>query len=305
MLCSVYTVKHVARMTGISADTVRMWERRYGVVEPARSEGGYRLYDEAAVRRLAAMQALVAAGWSPRLAAEQVKTGSAAPLGPGGDAEPGPRPGEGVAAGRPSLVPLAQDLDAQQLESVLSGVFASAPFEELVDEWLMPALAELGSAWQAGSVSVGGEHFVSAGLQRHVAALLTGSRPPSGAPRVIAGLARGSRHELGILAFAAVLRRAGIDVVYLGSDLPTESWAETVSSSRAQAVVLSVPTAEDVPGVRDAVAALAASAPTVALYVGGRYQGDIGTPAHPLGHRVLPGVQRLVTDLDARQRVAD
>lgn len=307
MLRSVYTVKHVARMTGISADTVRMWERRYGVVQPARSEGGYRLYDEGAVRRLAAMQALVAAGWSPRLAAEQVKTGGAVvppDVDADSDAQPGPRQDLGGSEG-PSLVPLAQDLDAQRLESVLSGVFASAPFEELVDEWMMPALAELGAAWQAGSVSVGGEHFVSAGLQRHVAAVLAGSRPPSGAPRVIAGLARGSRHELGILAFAAVLRRADLDVVYLGSDLPTESWAETVRSSRAQAVVLSVPTAEDVPGVRDAVAALAASAPTVALYVGGRYQDDISSPARPLGHRVLPGAQRLLADLDPRQRAGD
>src|SRR5436190_6088472 len=73
---AVYTVKHVARMTGIPADTLRMWERRYGVVEPSRSDGGYRLYDDNAVRRLAVMHALVSAGCSPRLAAEQVKAGT-------------------------------------------------------------------------------------------------------------------------------------------------------------------------------------------------------------------------------------
>jgi MerR family transcriptional regulator, light-induced transcriptional regulator len=293
----VYTVKHVARMTGIPADTVRMWERRYGVVEPARSEGGYRLYDETSVRRLAAMQALVRAGWSPRLAAEQVKAGAgSAPLLLGGDRSQ--ETGAGVGGeGRPSLVPLAGDLHAGRLESTLTGVFASAPFEELVDDWLMPALTELGSAWRAGSVSVGGEHFVSAGLQRHVAGVLAEARPPSGAPRVIAGLARASRHELGILAFAAVLRRAGADVLYVGSDLPTESWVETARSFATRAVVLSVPTPEDVPGVRDAVAAVAESIPEVEIYLGGRHQDAVGTPARPLGHRVVPAVEHLVAEL--------
>lgn len=82
----VYTVKHASALTGIPADTLRMWERRYGVVAPIRSEGGYRLYDDAAIARLTAMHALVGAGWSARRAAEQVASGTT--LGPLGD-EPG------------------------------------------------------------------------------------------------------------------------------------------------------------------------------------------------------------------------
>jgi methanogenic corrinoid protein MtbC1 len=289
----VYTVKHVARMTGIPADTVRMWERRYGVVTPSRSEGGYRLYDEASVRRLATMQALVTAGWSPRLAAEQVKVGAE-----GRDVRPAASAGATTAVSdRPSLVALAQDLDPERLESTLSAVFASAPFEDLVDDWLLPALEELGAAWQAGTVSIGGEHFVSAALQRHVGGVLADAPAPAGGPRVLAGLARASRHELGILAFAAVLRRGGVDVVYVGGDLPTEGWVDTVGASGAGAVVLAVPTAEDVPGVRDAVAAVAGSASGVAIYVGGRHQDSVGSPALPLGHQVLPAVRRLVSSL--------
>lgn len=293
----MYTVKHVARMTGIPADTVRMWERRYGVVEPTRSGGGYRMYDETAVRRLAAMQALVMAGWSPKRAAEQVTGATGVATVQESDDEPSVPMTRGAADDRPSLVPLARDLDSQRLESTLTQVFASAPFEELVDEWLMPALAELGAAWQANTVSVGGEHFVSAGLHRHVADVLADARPPAGAPRVLAGLARSSRHELGILAFAASLRRADIDVVYVGSDLPAESWVETVWATRAQAVVLSAPTAEDVPGVRDTVAAIAAGVQAARIYIGGRHQDQIGIPARPLGHQVVAAVQRLVTDL--------
>lgn len=293
----MYTVKHVSRMTGIPADTLRMWERRYGVVEPTRSGGGYRMYDETSVRRLAAMHALVVAGWSPRRAAEQVKGGGRVASVQQGQDEPFEPMSSAATDGRPSLVHLARDLDAQRLETTLTQVFASAPFEDLVDEWLMPALADLGAAWKANTVSVGGEHFVSAGLQRHVANLLADARPPSGAPRVLTGLARASRHELGILAFAASLRRADVDVVYVGSDLPTESWVDTAMATEALAVVLSVPTTEDVPGVRDTVAAIAAGTPTTRIYVGGRHQDEVGLPAQPLGHRIVPAVQRLVADL--------
>lgn len=285
----MYSVQHAARLTGIAPDTLRMWERRYQVVTPARSEAGYRLYDDEALRRLSAMRSLVAAGWSPRLAAERVKSGGEAV-----DERPAART---ASASLPSLVPLAADLDPQRLESVLSRTLASAPFEDLVDDWLMPALAELGAGWRDGTVSIGGEHFVSAALQRHVAGVLASARPPAGAPRVVAGLARASRHELGILAFAAVLRRVGVEVIYVGSDLPTESWAETVVSTGAGAVVLAVPTAEDVPGVRDAVAAVAAAAPAVGVYVGGGHQDRIHEPGRPLGHTVVDAARRLAVDL--------
>ncbi len=76
----MYTIKHAAALTGIPADTLRMWERRYRVVTPIRNQGGYRLYDDAAITRLTAMHALVAAGWAPREAAAQVASGTT--LGP-------------------------------------------------------------------------------------------------------------------------------------------------------------------------------------------------------------------------------
>ena len=63
-LTPMYTVGRAAELTGISPDTLRMWQRRYAVVEPIRSDGGYRLYDDPALRRLAAMKSLVDSGWA-------------------------------------------------------------------------------------------------------------------------------------------------------------------------------------------------------------------------------------------------
>ena len=161
MLSPVYTVKRAAALTGISADTLRMWERRYGVVAPVRTEGGYRLYDDAAIARLTAMHALVNAGWAPREAAAQVASGTT--LGPiasrpaesDGEASGGEDAddADGVAVDPELLVRLALAFDTESLRHALDQVFADHDLSELVDSWLMPALHRLGDAWQRGEVS--------------------------------------------------------------------------------------------------------------------------------------------------------
>jgi len=90
----MYTVGRAAELTGIPRDTLRKWESRYGVVRPARSDGGYRLYDDAALRRLVAMRDLVDAGWAPRAAAAQVVAHPGA-----GGSEPATPPGRGDLTG--------------------------------------------------------------------------------------------------------------------------------------------------------------------------------------------------------------
>ncbi|MFC5177350.1 MerR family transcriptional regulator [Nocardioides taihuensis] len=288
-----YTVKHVAALTGLSPDTVRMWERRYAVVSPSRSASGYRVYDEAAVQRLTAMRALVDGGCPPREAAARVTSGTT--LGPVPAAgSPDPAAGDVPAAPAPgALTQAARALDAAALDAVLDQAFAAGPFEEVVDDWLMPQLALLGTAWRAGEVSVGGEHFVSAAVQRRVAAAYEAAVVLPGAPRVLVGLARGSRHEIGVLVFAAALRRAGVGVVYLGADVPPESWVVLVSGGPVAAVVLGVPTPEDEPAARETLAALGAAYPRLRLCVGGGRQDQLADLGSALGHRITDAVPEL------------
>ena len=275
----MYTVGRAAELTGVKRETLRKWEQRYGVVEPTRTEGNYRLYDDEAVRRLSVMRDLVDAGWAPREAARRVldePTGMAAGL---------PREAGAPSAPLDELAACGEDFDAVRLEGLLDRVFAGADLAVAVDGWLMPSLVRLGEAWQRGTVSVAGEHFVSAAVLRRLSLafhLLPQAAP--GAPRAVVGLARGSRHELGVMAFALVLRSRGVAVTYLGGDLPVESWVDTVRALEPAAVVLSVPTVEDLPAVREVVQAV--SGRTTVL-LGGAHQGRV-EGAEQLGHE--PGV---------------
>ena len=144
-----------------------------------------------------------------------------------------------------------------------------------------------------------GEHLVSATVQRRIAAAFdSAERHPDG-PTVVVGLARGSRHELGVLAFATALRRAGLDVVYVGGDLPPDGWAAVVADRNPAAVVIGVPSAEDVPAVRETIAVLAATRPDLPVHVGGGHQRRLeeAQPARPrarprrraAGRRADPG----------------
>jgi methanogenic corrinoid protein MtbC1 len=243
------------------------------------------------------MHALVDAGWAPRRAAVQVASGTT--LGPAGlrDLEPDsadtpPKADEDLEL----FVRLALEFDADLLTRELDGMFARRDLEDLADSWLMPALARLGQAWRRGDVSVAAEHFVSAGVQRRLATALDAAPRRRHAPRVLVGLARGSRHELGVLTFAVLLARAGLDVVYIGADVPPDSWVVAVTTGDPAAVILGVPSTEDTPAVRDTVAALAAVRPDLPVLLGGRHQELVGT-GQALGHSLADATRDLAERL--------
>ncbi|MBL0749440.1 MerR family transcriptional regulator [Nocardioides baculatus] len=273
----MYTAGRTAQLTGVPRETLRKWEIRYGVVAPVRSEGNYRLYDDEAVRRLSVMRDLVDAGWAPRIAARKVleePTGSASALPPAEEGSPLSHLDE--------LISCALDFDVVRLESLVDKAFAQAELPVVVDDWLLPSLVRLGEAWQRGDISIAGEHFVSAAVLRRLSQEFHQlPHPGAGAPMVMVGLARGSRHELGVMAFAMVLRSRGVAVTYLGADLPIEAWIDTARAVRPDAVVLGVPTIEDLPAVREAVQSISAMAPVL---LGGAHQHRV-EGAEPLGHR--------------------
>ncbi len=271
----VYTVGRAAELTGVPSTTLRKWEQRYGVVAPQRSSGNYRLYDDEAVRRLCVMRTLVDAGWSAHEAAQHVVhdvTAAEARIS---------RPESPCTDARAQeLVRCAVDFDVAALDWLLEDAFTDGDHAEVIDGWLLPSMVTLGKAWQRGEVSVAGEHFVSAAVHRRLAQAFQSLPGTLGGPRVLVGLARGSRHELGVLAFSLVLRSRGVSVTYLGGDLPLEAWVGTVRLVAPVAVVLAAPTVEDLPAVREAVEALM---PLTSVLLGGAHQGEVVGP-ELLGH---------------------
>ena len=295
----MYTIKRASEMVGVPVATLRAWQRRYRVVDPRRSDSGYRLYGAADIAKLRSMQALVASGWSPKEAAAVVSDDSDLETEPD-DLERDQTPQRSRSSPRASaqtsdLVAAAADLDPSAVTQLLDEHFATGSFEHVVDGWLLPELDRLGMAWAAGGVTVAGEHMAAAAVQRRLsaafdAAALDGAR----SPLLLTGLPPGCRHELGILAFATAARRQGLAVVHLGSDLPLADWLTAAERHRPDAIVLAAPTPSDVAPVLEIIEglqfikgpALIEDIATVRTLVaiGGRHQDEVVEASIRLGH---------------------
>jgi DNA-binding transcriptional MerR regulator/methylmalonyl-CoA mutase cobalamin-binding subunit len=286
----VYTIKQASARTGLGAPLIRAWERRYGVIAPVRTASGYRLYDDAAIRTLLAMRALVDSGWAPSEAARAIGAGEVAVD------EVASTPAEGVgrapstAAGHRArlidrFVSAAESTSPADTEAALDEMLASGSFEAVIDDLLLPAAAALGESWAAGRLSVAGEHAASAAVARRLAAAFQAGAI-AGRTTVVVGLPPGSRHELGALAFAVALRRRGLGVLYLGPDVPIDAWIDVIRRTRARAAVVGVVTEADRPAAAEVVAALQRDGVQVVAVGGAAASRDVA-PAN--GVLVLPG----------------
>ena len=274
----MYTIKQAALRSGVAISRIRAWERRYGVVHPDRTAGGYRLYDEAAIARLRAMRGLIEQGWSAAQAATAVvETSPSAISGVGADAS-GSNRGD-------ALVDAAGRYDLAGIEEVLDDLFGRGSFEAVIDDLVLPSAAMLGAAWSEGRIDVAAEHLASSAVLRRLASLFDMGGVAGSGPRVLVGLPPDSRHELGALAFAVALRRMGVDVLYLGSDVPIDSWVDAAKETTAQATVVGVVTDRDVAPAAEVIAALRQARPDLQLAFGGAFASR---PTAPDGVTILP-----------------
>lgn len=322
----MYTIKRAAELTGISVATLRAWERRYGVVHPQRSDGGYRLYGPEDVRALAIMNSLVGSGWSAReAAAETLRRLSGRDAGgPDSSRESadgsrgagrGAGRGDGRADGRRGQVaPLrgggryqsedaeafiraAERLDSASATAVLDARFALGTFEHVVDDWLMPTLGLVGEEWAHGRLTVAGEHLVSYAVQRRLAAAYEAAAGRADGPTLLIGLPPGARHELGLLAFAVAARRAGFATVYVGADLPAEEWVRAIEVRRAAGIVMAVPRNIDITAASDIVETVSRTHPEVVIGLGGSQQNEIEGSCIHLGHSITVAVGEMTRRL--------
>ncbi|MDE9364739.1 MerR family transcriptional regulator [Luteipulveratus sp. YIM 133132] len=229
-----YSIGEVAAMTGVKSGTLRAWEDRYGLVMPIRSGSAYREYGAEDVETVRRMRVLVESGVPARRAAalSRAAHGQAAPT-----PVPAPRPTVTVepVGGRIRLRGLDDTtaisrvggvFDGPGLRRLLDEAFAFADVETVVDSWLMPSMTDVGAAWERGDLDVAAEHFISSAVMRKLAALFDAT--PAIGPKVVVGLPEDARHELPALAFALLLQRAGAQVLYVGADVPHDSWRRIV-----------------------------------------------------------------------------
>jgi DNA-binding transcriptional MerR regulator len=288
-----WRIGELSRRVGLTDHVLRAWERRYGLLRPVRTAGGFRLYGEADLRRVRHMQRYLAQGLSAAEAARAALDQDGPPPPPAGDGRPGPA----LAAARAELTRALDDLDEPAAHAVLDRALSTWTVETVVRDVVMPYLYELGERWREGTVSVAGEHFASNVIRNRLAGLAQGWGRGHG-PRAVLACAPGELHDIALLAFGVVLHRHGWRVDFLGADTPIAdlirlAGQELVGSEPPDLVVLAASNPERLAGLGEDLARLAGTVPLalagagataeVAAAVGARHlAGDPVTAARRL-----------------------
>ncbi len=220
-----WRIKEFAALVGVQEETLRAWERRYHLLQPERSTGGYRLYSPADERRIRAMQAHMQRGISAAQAAALAVAESTrdvvAPADP--------------AALLEELIAAAEAFDATRFDALLDAAFAGGPVAAIGDV-VLPVLGEIGRRWARSEISVGQEHFASHLVERRLLMQAKGWDAGPG-PLALLACPSGERHTLGLVCFGLLLADRGWRIAYLGADTPVDQVAD-MSAALSPAVVV-------------------------------------------------------------------
>ena len=244
-------IGELSRRVGVSTELLRAWERRYGLLSPTRTAGGFRLYGDADEQRVRRMLQHLESGVS---AAEGARLALLEPSGPApGDAPAMTAPGA-LADQLRSALDRFDDAGAQAAFDNLLATFA---VETVLRDVVLPYLHELGERWERGDVSVAQEHFASALLRGRLLGLARGWGN-GGSPLALLACVPGDQHDLGLICFGLALRRHGWRIAYLGPDTPLDTLGETARQLDPALVVLTATTPALATAARAGLAEVAA-----------------------------------------------
>ena len=207
-----YKMRTFSELTGLSPAVLRAWERRHGLLQPASTDGGHRLYTEEDLRVIRRVSALLSEG---RAIGEIAALGREALLErsarlSGSEAA---RPIDAQSTLRDGIVEAARRLDASLLFSTLDRAFALFSVETVLSRIIQPATAAIGQGWADGTISVAGEHLVSSALMARIQPIQQAAQVLNPhAPLVVCACLPKEQHELGLLVLALHIQGAGVRV---------------------------------------------------------------------------------------------
>jgi len=304
----IYNLKAVSERTGVTADALRAWERRYGLPLPSRTPAGHRIYAQRDIdvinwlvarqeeglrigRAVKLWQSLESEGQDPL---RTMPVPSAPPL-------PKRPVGETIEQLRDEWVSHCLAFNEQKAGEVLTQALAMYPPEIVFSGIIGAGIAEIGHSWFVGDVTVQQEHFASELAMRRLKGMIEAAPAPTRRGRILTACPAGEEHTLGMSAFTLLLRRAGWDVVYLGANVPVETMAATIERIQPDLICLAAQRLATASSLLDVVGAVEDL--DVPIAYGGRIFNEepgirLHFPAHFLGgtlDQAVGAAERLLT----------
>jgi DNA-binding transcriptional MerR regulator len=243
----LYNLSLVLQETGLKADTLRAWEKRYGLPNPARSKGGHRLYSDYDLQLInwlvqkqnegmrisqavAYWQELSSAGVDPLETLQE----SSPPITPYLTEEP-----PDLADVRAEWLKQSLKFNEQISLEILDQAFNLYPPEVVSMELILPVLSEVGESWQRGEISVQQEHFVSEIAVRKLQSLIAAAPNPVRKQQILIGAPAGEYHVISLLIMSLLIKNRGWPVIYLGSNVPLAELEKAIHEADISLAVMS------------------------------------------------------------------
>jgi DNA-binding transcriptional MerR regulator len=283
-----YKIKDVEILTGIKAHTIRIWEKRYHLLTPSRTDTQIRTYSDQELLQLLNIAMLNKQGIKISRIAEMSNTEIANKV------EEFSQGGISDTQIEQMILALIQ-LDEALFRDTLSGLIEKVGMMETYQQFVIPFLERIGVMWLVGSINPAQEHFISNLIrQRLISEIELLPSPNKDQPKAILFLPEHEWHELGLLLYHFHLRSRGINTIYLGQSLPYASLLETITLMQPKWILSSWIAAVDEKYIVHYFERLKKDVPEVMLITGGYQMKDY----HKSIHHVSASFQTL-QELDA------
>ncbi len=228
-----FSIKDLERLSGINAHTIRIWERRYGLMEPMRTSTNRRVYSGEDLRRIISIGILNRSGLKvskiARLTSDQLDRMVEEQLG-----------SSTMATDETERLLVAMlEVDTLSAKRILKESLKTRGIEVTIEELIFPFIRRVGDLWQTGTINPGHEHFISNIFRNQIITELESSLPypEEGSPSAILFLPELEMHELPLLLYEYVFRKSGYETIYLGQMTPVEA-AIALAEKRKPAFVV-------------------------------------------------------------------
>ena len=292
----LFSVQSAARRAGLSAHTIRAWEKRYRAVRPARSKAGQRRYTEADVQRLILLGRATNAGHAigtiahlPDPHLRRLLNGS------------GERSTAAAALDqefRTECISAVEAMDEPGLVGALEKALVRFGQQGLLRRIVAPLAEQIGELWRHGELTAAHEHFFTATARTFIGRLAQQFAVSADSPLLVAATPAGQYHELGAFMAAVAATYLGWRGVYLGCSLPAAEIAAAVIQLEAPVLVLSIIYPGDDRKLPNELQSIRKRLPDTTLIVGGRVARSYGAVLKRINARIVDDIAQLGDELD-------
>ncbi len=266
MASTTYSIKDLEQLTGIKAHTLRIWEKRYKIVEPRRTPTNIRFYTDEDLRKLLNISILNRQGFKISNIANLENEALNKTI---------------ISINTKSLdneshiegMMLAMlELDEQKFDKLLNSLILNLGFEDTMTKVLSPFFEKIGILWQIGTINPAQEHFISNLIRQKMIVAIDGLIKPTNIPNqktFILYLHETELHELTLLFYSYLIQRKGHKVIYLGQMVPIDDLSLIADIQNPDVIVSVFTSTYKINDIQDHLDKLALLFTTKKIFAGG------------------------------------